>query len=197
MRSLGRRLGNAAYGLIVLALLALVGLAAWGSSQSRASTAPTLATLPTPTRAAIMPEWWEPKEVRGVFCLSEADMRLPDIGIANRIRLAHPPVDRATLNEIIPQIQLWQEGVAITPEMMARMRITSTKCMDDWRSVVDSLQNPLFIARVRDHLENPDNPTASDLRQAYLTDRYTQTGPPGAVEIALDYYPVEPVHHDD
>lgn len=197
MTSLRQRLGNAAYGLVVLALLIVVGIASSGNiNPFRMSINSMIAKFRDPKPSAAMSEWWEPKQISGVICISEADMRLPNIGIANRFLLAHPPVDRATLNELIPQIQLWQKGMAVTPEMMTRLRITSTECLEDWPTAYNAIDNVGLLLLLRSRMENPDNPTNADLHQAYLTHRYTQTGPPGAVEIALEYYPVEPIHHD-
>ncbi len=178
------------YGVLVLIILVFGALIAM--IDSRASrpqpiqTPPAIRATPTP-----LPEWWEPKARFGVFCQSQADLRIPGRGIANLIQIAHPPVDRATIMEIVPQLQLMPDGTPITAELLARMRIKVTHCFTSWQEIYDRMEDIFVKMNVISRLENPENPTEADLRQAYLTARYAQTGTPEAVERALQIYPLE------
>lgn len=196
--------GNLIYGL---SILAVVGLAAFAALEPRTSAPdPIVVTTatpeyrpPTPTAegtATPLPDWWEPTSAHGVMCSSTVDMRMNGFGHHNLTGMVHPPVDRARLNELIPELAAISNGriAATFNETGARrIRILGTECWDSWSAWYDVLNQASSSAllEMMPTFENPASPTEAEIREAFLTHWFVRYGPDGAVDVALEVFPLE------
>lgn len=122
----------------------------------------------------------------GVACTSE--LSFPGSQIRFNLWITHPPGRRDVVDEAVrhlirsgPAREAWSEAT------ISEYNIVSTRCFKSWQEQYGELKSGLR-SRAESLLEQPNNPTDADLRQAILRTLFERMG---TEEEALELFPHE------